>query len=39
MSTTKKNTKTNEELQAQLQNLITQGRKEGIAPGEDRRDL
>ena len=35
MSTTKKNTKTNEELQAQLQNLITQGRKEGMIRAAD----
>ena len=35
MSTTKKNTKTNEELQTQLQNLITQGRKEGMIRAAD----
>ena len=35
MSTTKKNTKTNEELQTQLQNLITQGRKEGMIRASD----
>ena len=30
MSTTKKNAKTNEDLQSQLQNLIAQGRKDGM---------